>query len=232
MHKKLYQAVFDGIIERIVGGEYGPGTMLPNEFDIAANFGVSQGTARKALIELEKKRIVERRQGKGTFVTLRTPENSLFHFFRLRDKSGAQVVPDLSFEDVKRRPATAKERDILSGSPEHVFEVRRLRSFDGTPLGLETSIVSCALFPGLLERAPLPNTLYVLFQQAYACAIISVQDSLSAGLAGDEAGVLGITPTTPVLMAERQAFDLLERVVEIRHSVFRTDKVNYTVALN
>ncbi len=141
-------------------------------------------------------------------------------------------MPDLSFEDVKRRPATAKERDILSGSPEHVFEVRRLRSFDGTPLGLETSIVSCALFPGLLERAPLPNTLYVLFQQAYACAIISVQDSLSAGLAGDEAGVLGITPTTPVLMAERQAFDLLERVVEIRHSVFRTDKVNYTVALN
>jgi len=233
VHKKLYQAVFDGIIERIVGGDYAPGTMLPNEFDIAANFGVSQGTARKALTELEKKRIVERRQGKGTFVTLRTPENSLFHFFRLRDKSGAQVAPDLMDEKIRRRKATMHEHERLFGQPEEVFEISRVRSFEQKPLCHELSVVSVSLFPGLIERAPLPNTLYVLFQQAYGCAIISARDKLTAEPAGAKIGAaLGVAPEVPVISGSRESLDLLERVIELRNSVYLTDNVHYSVVMD
>lgn len=230
--KKLYQSVFDGIVERIVRGEYAPGAMLPSEFDIAATFGVSQGTARKALIQLEQKGIVERRQGKGTFVTLRTPENSLFHFFRLRDKSGQQVVPDLMNEKVTKRKATQQEQRTLFGQPEEVFEIARVRSFDKKPLCYEKSVVSVALFPGLLERAPLPNTLYVLFQQAYGCAIISARDSLTAEHVGSRVGaMLGVASETPAIVGARESLDLLERVIELRKSVYLTDSVNYSVAM-
>ena len=233
MQKKLYQSVFDGIVQRIVGGDYAPGIMLPSEFEIADAFGVSQGTARKALIELEKKGIVERRQGKGTFVTLRTPENSLFHFFRLRDAHGNQVAPDLMDEKIRVRKATTHEHERLFGQPEEVFEISRVRSFEQKPLCHELSVVSVSLFPGLIERAPLPNTLYVLFQQAYGCAIISARDKLRAKPAGAVLGAaLGVDPEVSVIAGSRESLDLLERVIELRDSVYLTENVHYSVVMD
>ncbi|QDG76159.1 GntR family transcriptional regulator [Labrenzia sp. PHM005] len=230
---KLYQTVFDAIIERIVSGDYGPGSMLPSEFDLAAELGVSQGTARKALIELERKGVIERRQGKGSFVTQRTPESSLFHFFRLRDADGQQVVPELSAETVRRRKSTAAEQRQLFGNPAQVFEIERTRGWHGKPLCQEVSVVPVDLFPGLAERAPLPNTLYVLFQQAYACAVIAAEDDLKAGLLGAKlAEVFHLPAETPVLFGQRRSYDLLDRVVELRASVYLTTNASYAVRMD
>ncbi len=229
----LYQVVYKEIIQRIADGIYPPGTMLPSEFDLGDELGVSQGTARKALSELERKRIVERRQGRGTFVTLRTPENSLFHFFRLRTADGQQVAPSLDSEEVVRRAAKQQERETLFGNPKEVFEISRVRSFRGKPMCHEASVVPVELFPGLPERAPLPNTLYVLFQQAYSCVIISAEDHLRAGILGPELGAkLGTEPNAPSIIADRKAYDLLERVVELRTSVYLTDDVFYSVMMD
>ena len=49
----LYQQVYDAVMARIISGELAPGVMLPSEFDLAAQYEVSQGTARKALSKLE-----------------------------------------------------------------------------------------------------------------------------------------------------------------------------------
>ena len=87
----LYQRVHDAVMARIVSGDLAPGVMLPSEFDLAAQYSVSQGTARKALSKLEQSGLVERHQGKGTFVATTTPETSLFHFFRLRHQDGRQT---------------------------------------------------------------------------------------------------------------------------------------------
>lgn len=233
MATPLYQFVYNEIIARIADGRYPPGTMLPSEFDIAAELSVSQGTARKALTELEAKGIVERRQGRGTFVTLRTPENSLFHFFRIRDARGEQVAPTLGSEKVQRRPATTKERQTLFGAPEDVFQIDRVRKFNDAPLCVETVVVSTDLFPGLLDRAPLPNMLYVLFQQAYSCIVISAKDDLSAGVVDDEtAKTSGLPVGKPVLKGKREGKDLLGRVVELRSSLYVTDDVTYSVSLD
>ena len=232
MSQPLYQVVYDEIVKRIVDGSYPPGNMLPSEFDLGAELGVSQGTARKALTELEKKKIVERRQGRGTFVTLRTPENSMFHFFRLRTLEGDQVVPEPGTEKVLRRPSNKYERAALFFIFCSVFEISRVRNFRGEPLSQEVSIVPTNLFPGLPDRAPLPNTLYVLFQQAYSCVIIWAEDSLRAGVLGEKlAEKLDTEPSKPVLIAERKSYDLQGRVVELRTSTFITDKVTYSVRM-
>lgn len=233
MSQPLYRVVFNTIIQRIVNGIYPPGSMLPSEFDLGSELGVSQGTARKALIELDHKGIIERRQGRGTFVTLRTPESSLFHFFRLRDAKGQQVVPKLDDEVVSRRRATEAEKSALFGAPNEVYEIVRTRSYQGRPLSYETCVVSVMLFPGLQERAPLPNTLYVLFQQAYSCIIISADESLKASVLGDEISTrTAMDPAKPVIVARRQGYDLLERVVELRTSIFITDTVTYSVKMD
>jgi len=229
----LYRSVYNTIIKRIADGAYAPGSMLPSEIDLGTELSVSQGTARKALIELELKGIVKRRQGRGTFVTVRTPENSLFHFFPLRTDDGEQVVPEPVSEVVTRRKATAKEKKLLHGHPDSVFVISRIRSFKGKPLCHEVSVVPVVLFPGIQERSPLPNALYFLYQHAYSCVIISAEESLKADLLGGViAGKTGLDPMTPVIISKRRAFDLLDRLVELRTSTIITDNTTYFVEMD
>jgi len=232
VNQPLYKQVTDTVIQRIVDAQYPPGSILPSEFELAAEMNVSQGTARKALIELEKSGIVERRQGKGTFVTLRTPENSLFHFFRLRTKDGDQVVPRKMQEMIKTRKAQAIEKRLLHGNPDRVFEITRIRTFQDKIVCQEISIVAEDRFPGLKERAPLPNTLYVLFQQAYSCIIISASEKLTAGILKNPlASQMKQAEGTPVIVAHREAFDLQNRCIELRRSTYLTSDTCYSVDL-
>ena len=232
MNQLLYKQVADNVIQRIVDAEYPAGSILPSEFELAAEMNVSQGTARKALIELEKRGIVQRRQGKGTFVTLRTPENSLFHFFRLRTADGEQVVPCKMHEEIKVRKARESEKRALHGNPDRVFEITRIRTFKEKALCQEISIVAEDRFPGLRERAPLPNTLYVLFQQAYSCIIISASEQLTADILKDPlASHMKQPEGTPVIVAHRKALDLQNRVVELRKSTYLTAGTSYSVDL-
>ncbi|GHB43732.1 transcriptional regulator [Pseudovibrio japonicus] len=232
MSDKLYLTVFDAVVQRIVSGEYPPGLQLPNEFKLGQEFNVSQGTARKALIELEKKNIVQRRQGRGSFVTLQTPENSLFKFFRLRDENGNPVTPNLVNQTVLKRRATDKEQNTLYGKPKYVFDINRFRSFKNQPLSFENCVVSADLFPGLDSRGPLPNTLYVLFQQAYSIVVISAKDDITAEpLAKKPAEIMEMATGIPALVCRRKAFDILERVVELRTSIFVTKDMHYSVEM-
>jgi GntR family transcriptional regulator len=232
MTAALYQTVIDSIVARIAGGELLPGSMLPSETQLAAESGVSQGTARKSLMVLEQLGIVRREQGRGTFVTARTPESALFNFFRLREADGKMVRPELGAENLTRRPATAAETAGLDGEPSEVFEVRRIRTVHAVPSVYETVVVSVLRFPGLDQRSPLPNTLYVLYQQAYGCIILRADESISAVLADDAtAAALEVSPGAPVLCIERTAFDILGRAVERRRSLCRTDRLLYQVSL-
>jgi DNA-binding transcriptional regulator YhcF (GntR family) len=64
----LYIQVRNTLAARIAGGEWAPGTMLPCEYTLSQEYGVSAGTTRKALNQLEDERILTRRQGRGTYV--------------------------------------------------------------------------------------------------------------------------------------------------------------------
>lgn len=228
----LYRYVAESLVDRIASGDLAPGVMLPSESDLGAEFGVSQGTARKALIDLEQRGVVSRRQGVGTFVTAQTPESALFHFFRLRRPDGKAAIPTLVSERVTKRRARKEEREVLSGRPESVFVVERVRSVEGRCLVHETSSVPADLFPGLKERAPLPNTLYVLYQQAYSVAIVEADERIRAVTGPAEiCGALGVKRDMPLLRIERCAIDLANRVVELRVSHFVTDGCSYAVSV-
>ena len=232
MTEPLYKQVINALIQRIANGEYLPGSMLPSESDLAGDLNVSQGTARKALMELEQKGILQRSQGKGTFVTVRTPENSLFHFFRLRTSDGQQVAPELLSSSVKVRASTKEEKSLLFNAPKKVYEISRIRTFNDKPLCHELSIIPVELFPGLDERNPLPNALYVMFQQAYSCVVISAEEHLTANQLTDPiASLLHQDAGTPVIVAQRRARDLLERVVELRTTTILTNGTSYNIDL-
>lgn len=69
----LYRQLQDQLTMRIRGEELPGGTMLPSVRLLAAQLRVSAITVRRAYAELEAAGLLERRQGRGTFVVERVP---------------------------------------------------------------------------------------------------------------------------------------------------------------
>ena len=101
--RPLYAKVREQLVERIRSGVWKPGQLIPSEFEIAAEFGVSQGTARKAIGALATERLVMRQQGRGTFVVEHTPAHVLFRFFNMFDATGDLISPGQSASHLHRR---------------------------------------------------------------------------------------------------------------------------------
>ena len=92
-------SVTDEAIERIrqiiISGEWGPGTRLPNESELAARLGISRSSLREAVRALSLLRVLEVRQGDGTYVTSLEPdlllESTRFVAHLLADKTVVEL---------------------------------------------------------------------------------------------------------------------------------------------
>jgi GntR family transcriptional regulator len=227
--RPLYAKVRERLVERIGSGAWKPGQLIPNEFEIAAEYGVSQGTARKAISELATEGLVVRRQGRGTFVVEHTPAHVLFRFFNMFDASGAAVVPDSRNAKASTGRASSEECEALAldrSAP--VIRIRRVRTRGGRPFITETITLPEALFPGLGDLPEVPNTLYDLFQKSYGVLMTRTDDRISAVAADTEAAAaLGIAPGAPLLCIHRIAYALDDTPVEWRVSLCHLDGAHY-----
>jgi DNA-binding LacI/PurR family transcriptional regulator len=67
--RPLYQQLADLLKQQIQAGAYLPGSRLESEPEIAARYEVARGTVRQALDLLVEQGLLDRIQGKGTFIT-------------------------------------------------------------------------------------------------------------------------------------------------------------------
>jgi len=204
----LYAQVRDLIVGRIVDGQWQPGDMLPSEFELAAEFGVSQGTVRKALNALAEKNLVIRHQGRGTFVAIHSAERELFHFFHLEGPDGAKQMPTTSrlLGCVSRRASRDETLKLRLPANAHVIDIRRIRELGGRPVIAEHIVLPARLFPGLGQDDELPNELYQLYEETYGVTIHRAVEELRAVAAGrTEARHLGVAAGAPLLEIDRLA---------------------------
>jgi GntR family transcriptional regulator len=227
--RPLYARIRETLIDRIKTGIWKPGALIPNEFEIAREFNVSQGTARKAIDTLAADGLVIRRQGKGTFVVQHTPANMLFRFFHVYDETGKQVLPDSASVKPRTAQATPAQAAALDLEPlATVILVDRLRTCDGRPFSVETVALPEALFPGLAQYDTVPNTLYDLFQRAFGILVGRADDKVTAVAAEQEEAVLLDVPLgAPLLRVERVTYDISGSPVEWRVSLFHMSGKHY-----
>ena len=93
-----YLQIEEELAARIESGELPPGARIEPEREIAAALGVSRMTARAALVRLAQRGLIERRQGRGTFVAapkLRQDATHLRGFFAESVGQGVFPVSEL-----------------------------------------------------------------------------------------------------------------------------------------
>jgi GntR family transcriptional regulator of arabinose operon len=67
-YKPLYKKIENYIVEQIRSQNWKPRSRIPSENELSEQFGVSRITVKNALAELVERGVVNRHQGKGTFV--------------------------------------------------------------------------------------------------------------------------------------------------------------------
>lgn len=73
MSTPLYEQLYNHILDHIRSGKLNQGDRVPSEAELAAQFGVSRITSKKALEMLEQHGLIDRIRGKGSFVSAANP---------------------------------------------------------------------------------------------------------------------------------------------------------------
>ena len=215
--RPLYLQLRDALAERIAQGEWKPGTAIPNESDLAREFGVSSGTMRKALDLMEGEHLLTRRQGRGTFVNDQASDAMAMRFSNIRSKDGERVAGRVKTSEITEGKATDKERDRLAlQAHEAVCRIRRIRLHNDRPFMVEETSIPAALFPGLTEMKNPSHRITVLAQQ-YGVLLGKAEERIVIGRAKPAvADELGLDPDSPLLVLDRVVHGLDGRPVEWR----------------
>ncbi len=144
----LYSRISSSLRNDILNGRYEPGYKFPSEKKLAKEFNVSRITIREALSYLERESLINRRQGKGTFVagTIPTTRPSVY-------SSLSDVVNTTQRSKVKplgiwtlKVGHTSIARDIKTffglTNEDHITKIHRVLMSNGAPLHLFENYMS------------------------------------------------------------------------------------------
>lgn len=206
----LYHQLETDLRERILAGEWEPGEQIPTEERLGELYGVSRITIRQAVRNLVDSGYLERGQGRGTFVrepVLVAGERGLRSFseeMRALDlEPGARV---LDARTVPARGAVAEHLGLEGGAEVH--RLRRLRTGDGKPIGLQTAHLPAARFPGLAAELAGGASLYQVLRTEYGVELDHARETFSVvRISKDAAQLLGVEPGEPAFHVERIAYD-------------------------
>ncbi len=233
----LYRQIKSLITRGLQAGLWRPGEAIPSEVELAAQYGVSQGTVRKAIDELAQENVLVRRQGRGTFVASHQEPRAQFRFLRLRRDDGEEgPAPESRFLECRRlRPPSEVARSLQLRGTEAAVLVRRLLSFSGEPAVLDEIWLPGALFRGLTaERlAAYSGPLYGLFESEFGTRMIRAAERLRAVAADTVAAqALQIPAGEPLLLVDRVSYTYEDRPVEVRRGYYLTRHYHYFNELN
>jgi GntR family transcriptional regulator len=212
--------VRDALAARIAAREWKPSVAIPNENDLAREFGVSSGTMRKALEYMEGERLLTRRQGRGTFVNDQTSDELADRYSNIYTADGKRITGEVNMLNISQGSANPVECARLRLHPDdRVWRIRQVRHHRGEPFMVEEIAMPALLFEELGERSDLTRGIAGLAQQ-YGILLGKSDERISIGSASPPvAEVLNLRPAAPILMLDRVLHALNGQVVKWRVGV-------------
>lgn len=210
-----------------------PGTPVPPERTLAAEFDTSRTTVRQALQELVVEGRLERIQGKGTFVAKPKVSQALQLTSYTEDMRAQGLEPTSQLLDIGYITADDRLAGLL-GIPAggRVLRIERLRLASGEPMAIETTHLPAKRFPALRRSLAKHSSLYAALAEVYGVRLAEAEETIETSLATPrEAGLLGTDVGLPMLMLSRHSLDTDGHPVEWVRSVYRGDRYKFVARL-
>ncbi|MGP5210716.1 UTRA domain-containing protein [Psychrobacter alimentarius] len=216
-----YQRIKNAILDNIHSGKWQAGNAISTEMALAEEFGVSRMTVNRALKELSEERVLERRQGSGTFVAQQQFNHTFVEVRNIAEdlKSAnrdyeAKVVSKRAvtasmLDDELRRKFGIDESTVLAhtdvnGAP-ILYEVKIIHVADGQPIQFEERWVDAKKVPEFIDQ-----DFTVVNTSDYLVAKIPLESgsytirALAAPV--EVADALQIAAQSPTLVLRRQTY--------------------------
>ena len=166
----LFEQVMQHIRTQVQTGQVAAGYRLPSETELCLQYDVSRITIRRALKELEEEGLLERRQGKGTFIARqKIPIHAMaLGGFQGMTQKEKREDSHIAILHKSSRPATKKEASLLGIQPQDpVYELTRRLEIKNEPIMLDRTIYDARRFPGLLDMVHDNVSTYELMSQTF-----------------------------------------------------------------
>lgn len=144
-----FRLIKDEILRRVTQGQWGPGTLLPGEIELAHEFGASRATVNRALGELSAAGVLERRRKAGTRVRLQPLRQARFEIPLVRaeiEAGGALYGYALKKRCLIRVPTHLRNHFKLPKQA-RLLHLICLHFADGVPYQLEERWINVAAVP-------------------------------------------------------------------------------------
>lgn len=227
----LYFIIKENLLKQIQSGTYPVGEKIPTESELCTLYNVSRTTIRLALHDLETDGILERIQGKGTFVKRKemqlTQTRSFADDVHVQGKEPknkileANVIPiDSPLDEILQIPLKSPVTHLL-----------RVRYADNEPLLYERSFIPWNLAPGLAnEYCEEAGSLFTLLRDKYNLSIHRTVEQLKPILADKTASkLLHIKEGAPCMQVRTFTYLTDNTPLEYNFGIFRGDFQNFRI---
>lgn len=170
-----YQRIKNAILDNIHSGKWQAGQAISTEMALATEFGVSRMTVNRALKELSEERVLERRQGSGTFVAQQQFNHTFVEVrniaqdlksanrdYQAKVVSKRVITADMLYDELRHKfaiEATDSSTDLKNADDtvsNHkaavLYEVKIVHFADGQPIQFEERWVDALKVPKFIEQ--------------------------------------------------------------------------------
>jgi len=203
----LHERITGDIESRILSGEWPPGARIPFEHELSARYGCSRMTVNKALTELARSGLIERRRKVGSFVTHSPARSALLEIPEIKAEVDALGEP-YRYEILsrrRRRPARADARLLEGHEGAEVLDLTVRHWAGERPFCLEERLINLGASPEAAAEsfAELPPGPWLLRRAPWTNAEHRIR---ARGADPRRAGLLKVAPGSPLLTVERRTW--------------------------
>ncbi|MDM9623129.1 histidine utilization repressor [Rhizobium sp. S96] len=213
----LHQRILNDIEGRIVSGEWPPGHRIPFEIDLTREYDCSRMTVNKALTQLAKAGLIERRKKSGSFVSQPQAQSAILEIHDIKAEVQSLNLA-YSYTVAKRMVRKAKADDVrrLDVPPDSsIIDVVCIHHAGGLPFCLEERLISLTAVPEAADAdfSEIAPGAWLINQIPWSTAEHRIH-AVSAST--EEATALGIPKNTACLVVERRTWSNFGPVTQVR----------------
>jgi len=212
-----WQSVQDEVLRRIHAREWKPGDLIPNEADLAIEFGCARSTVNRALRSLAESGLLDRRRKAGTRVAAQPVAKATLDIAVIRQEvetRGSRYAYQLIARAVAvPPPGVSGAMQTMAGAA--LLHVRALHLADDAPYAIEDRWINTGIVPGALEETfqSVSANEWLLTHAPYThgdIAFSAVQAS------AEDAGILGVAHHSALFSIDRLTWDKAASVTKVR----------------